>query len=65
MLFAQAEHATQPDIWSMLLKYLAVEGGVGINPPLVVPPPLVVLTLTLKDALPLAPELSHALTTTL
>ena len=63
---AQAEHAIQPDIWSMLLKYLAVEGGLGINPvlvlvPLAVYPP----TLTVKEALPFAPEESHPFTTTL
>jgi hypothetical protein len=33
---AQAEHLIQPDIWSMLLKYLAPEGGVGISPLLLV-----------------------------
>jgi hypothetical protein len=34
--WAQAEHAIHPDIWSTLLKYLALEGGAGINPLLLV-----------------------------
>lgn len=34
---AHAEHAIQPDIWSILLKYLAPEGGTGISPPLARP----------------------------
>src|SRR5438105_2628478 len=52
----------QPLISSTLLHTFALDGGVGMSP-LVLPPPL--LTLTLSVALPLAPLESHALTLTL
>lgn len=46
----------------MLLKYFALDGGVGINPLVVL---VLLLTLTVNEALPFVPDESHALTVTL
>jgi len=64
---AQTLQAIQPFIWSMLLKTLAVDGGLGIKPVVLTLLCVLVLqiTLTVTDALPLAPVESHAFATTL
>ena len=51
----------------MLLKTLAVDGGLGIKPVVLTLLCVLVLqiTLTVTDALPLAPVESHAFATTL
>jgi hypothetical protein len=45
--WAHAEHLIQPDIWSTLLKYFALDGGVGTKPLLVLVLVLVLVLLAL------------------